>query len=154
VASKVCIYYLLYNCSVASPKTAIQESLAQHFYQTSHNTPTTKTTATDTNTEPPPIFIPALFFEAVAEAAVELVVVIEVTLFVEVGGHPTIEVPEIDCWSAAAVAVKDAIVIVLVYEGSNVSTVTTADGYAVNAFPAVLDKSSVPGTPVGRLRGL
>jgi hypothetical protein len=66
---------------------------------------------------------------------------------------PRIEVPEIDCESAAAVVTKDAGVTVVVCEGSN-DSMTTADGNTVKAFPAVLDKGSVPGSPTGRLKGL
>jgi hypothetical protein len=69
---------------------------------------------------------------------------------------PKIEVPEIDCGLAEAVAAKTAGVITLVYAlyaGSS-DSVVTGDGNAVNAFPAVLDRASVPGSPDGNARGL
>lgn len=71
-------------------------------------------------------------------------------------GIPRIEVPEIDCGFADAVAAKAAGVITLVYAlyaGSS-DKVVTGDGNTVNAFPAVLDRASVPGSPDGKARGL
>lgn len=118
----------------------------------------TKTTASDRNTGFPSIFIPELAFVAVVEAAVPVpvlfaLVVATPPLLVVVVLVPRIEVPEIDCKSAAAVTTKDAGVIVVVCEESN-DSVTTADGNTEKAFPAVLDKGSVPGSPTGKLRGL
>ena len=86
------------------------------------------------------------------KAAAVLVVAILI-LLVEVG-RPRREVPEIDSLFAAAVATKDAGVMVLVYEESNVNVTTAVDGNTVKAFPAVLDKAAVPGSPAGKLRGL
>lgn len=67
---------------------------------------------------------------------------------------PRIEVPTIDCESAEAVATKAAGVIVLVYEAPRVRAKGAELGKAVKAFPAVLDKGSLPGTPVGKDKGL
>jgi anti-sigma-K factor RskA len=112
----------------------------------------TKTTASNRSSRSPFIFAPELAFVAVVKAAAVLVVAILV-LLVEVG-RARREVPEIDSLLAAAVATKDAGVMVLVYEESNVNAMTAVDGNTVNAFPTVLDKAAVPGSPVGKLRGL
>lgn len=82
-----------------------------------------------------------------------MVVLAALVLLVDVG-TPKRAVPEIENVLAAAVATNVAGVMVLVYEVSNDSVKTGADGYTVKAFPAALDKAAVPGSPVGRLRGL
>jgi hypothetical protein len=99
-------------------------------------------------------FIPELFAVAEVETAVVVVLATIVLFLVDGVGTPKRAVPEIKNVLAAAVAAKVAGVMVLVYEESNDSVTTVSDGYAVKAFPAELDKAALPGSPVGRLRGL
>ena len=80
---------------------------------------------------------------------------VELTLALVVVGIPRIEVPRIDCGFADADAAKAAGVMTLVYVSAGSSdSVRTGEGNTVNAFPAVLDRACVPGSPDGRARGL
>jgi hypothetical protein len=112
----------------------------------------TRTTASNRGRRSPFVFAPELAFVVVVKAAAVLVVA-TLVLLVEVG-RPRREVPEIDSLLAAAVATKDAGVMVLVYEESSINVTTAVDGNTVKAFPTVLDKAAVPGSPAGKLRGL
>jgi len=77
------------------------------------------------------------------------------TLALVVVGIPRIEVPRIDCGFADADAAKAAGVMTLVYVSAGSSdSVRAGEGNTVNAFPAVLDRACVPGSPDGRDRGL
>ncbi len=90
-------------------------------------------------------------------AALPVPVAFEVvlTLVLLVLGTPRIEVPRIDCGFADADAAKAAGVMTLVYvSAGSRDSVRAGEGNTVNAFPAVLDKACVPGSPDGRARGL